>query len=211
MNTVRDLNLLPVWVNPQHLAVTALHIMAGHKVKALAVLDKEKLVGIVTLEDLVAAPRAAQVSAYVKPVPMEVSPESNVREVAQSFATEEIDFAPVLENGGFLGLLSPAMMLQELGRSYDPLTALSWSDRLREWGVDHLKNSEEVTIIFIDLNDFGQYNKKYGHIIGDQVIQKVAAYLASGIDPELDVLVRYGGDEFAIGTLRDRDETEALA
>jgi len=211
MNTVRDLNLLPVWVNPDHLAATALHIMSGHKVKALAVLEKEKLVGLVTLEDLIAAPLGSRVSFYLRPVTLEINPESNVREIAQLFASEEIEFAPVVEKGRFLGLLSPAMMLQELGRSYDPLTTLSWSDRLREWGVDHLKNGEEVTIIFIDLNDFGQYNKKYGHIIGDQVIQKVASYLSNAIDPHLDVLVRYGGDEFAIGTLRDRDETEALA
>lgn len=209
---VSDLNLLPVWVNPQHLVVTAIHIMAGHQVKALAVLNDGKLAGIVALEDLIGASENARIETYLKAPALVVPANSNVRDVAEAFVEAKIDYAPVVDSkGNFLGLLTPTMLLKELGRSYDPLTTLSWSDRLREWCIEHLKNGEEVTIIFIDLNQFGQYNKKYGHIVGDQVIRKVAEYLQAGVDPDLDVLVRFGGDEFAIGTLRLRDEADALA
>jgi len=211
MNTVGDLKLLPVWMNPPHLALTALHVMLGHKVKALGVLDGTKLVGIITLEDLLAAPDGALVRDVMHVPERMVSAGNNVREVAQEFVNEGLEFAPVVDGEHFLGILTPVLLLRELGRSYDPLTGLSWSDRLREWGIDHLKNGEEVTIIFIDLNLFGVYNKKYGHIVGDRVLQKVARHLSEHLDNELDLLVRYGGDEFAIGTLRDRDETEAFS
>jgi diguanylate cyclase (GGDEF)-like protein len=211
MNTVRDLRLLPVWVNPQHLASTALHIMLGHKVKSLGVLGDGKLVGILTLEDLLKAKEDTRVADLMHAAPAIINAEMNVRDAAQAFVNEDLDSAPVLRKGDFQGMLTPVMLLKELGRSYDPLTKLSWSDRLREWGINQLEQNEEVTIIFIDLNRFGLYNKKYGHIIGDMVIAKVASFLQSQIDPELDVLVRYGGDEFAIGTLRDRAESDALA
>lgn len=211
MNTVRDLKLLPVWVNPNHLAATALHVMLGHGLKILGVLDGADLVGVVGLEDLVGAPEDAVVSQVMRPPGSSVEAGSNVREAAQQLVQLNADSAPVLDAREFKGMLTPLMLLKELGQSYDPLTTLSWSDVLREWGVRHLQSGDEVTIIFIDLNRFGLYNKKYGHIIGDQVIAKVAKFLMEQIDEELDVLVRYGGDEFAIGTLRDRDESEALA
>ncbi|MFI5386600.1 MAG: GGDEF domain-containing protein, partial [Fimbriimonadales bacterium] len=87
----------------------------------------------------------------------------------------------------------------------------SWSDRLREWGVENLKEGREITIVFIDLDDFGSYNKKYGHIVGDRVLQKVAELIQERIEPSTDQLVRYGGDEFAIGTTRDQTESTKLA
>jgi len=185
--------------------------MLGHGLKILGVLDGNRLVGLVGIEDLVGAKEGEVVASVMRPPGSIISPDSNVRQAAQQLVAEKADSAPVLDAKGFKGILTPLMLLEDLGQSYDPLTSLSWSDRLREWGVWHLQNNEEVTIIFIDLNNFGAYNKKYGHIVGDHVIAKVAAFLTGEIDPELDILVRYGGDEFALGTLRDRDESEALA
>ncbi len=201
MNTVRDLKLLPVWVNPNHLVATALHVMLGHGLKILGVLDGQELVGVVGLEDLVGAPEGAIVSQVMRPPGAAVDAGSNVRVAAQLLVQLNAESAPVLDSQEFKGILTPLMLLKELGQSYDPLTTLSWSDVLREWGVRHLQSGDEVTIIFIDLNRFGLYNKKYGHIIGDQVIAKVAKFLMEQIEQDLDVLVRYGGDEFAIGTL----------
>jgi diguanylate cyclase (GGDEF)-like protein len=174
-------------------------------------MDGSTLVGVVGLEDLVAAPEGALVSMAMRNPGVVIDPSLSIRQAAQAFVAEKADSAPVLDAAGFRGILTPLMLLEDLGQSFDPLTTLSWSDRLRDWGVRHLENSDEVTIIFVDLNDFGSYNKKYGHIVGDHVIAKVAKFLSDQIDNELDVLVRYGGDEFAIGTLRDRDESDAMA
>ncbi|MCZ7580065.1 MAG: GGDEF domain-containing protein [Fimbriimonadaceae bacterium] len=101
--------------------------------------------------------------------------------------------------------------MEELGRSYDPLTGLAWSDELRQWGVESLKAGTELTVIFCDLDEFGEYNKRFGHVIGDRVLVQVAAFLQSYVDPARDLLVRYGGDEFVFATLRPRPEAVQLA
>lgn len=57
-----------------------------------------------------------------------------------------------------------------------------------------------LSILFIDLNHFGQVNKQYTHAIGDGVLQWVAnllrRYTRTG-----DVLVRWGGDELVVFTM----------
>ena len=101
-------------------------------------------------------------------------------------------------------------LLGQLRQSFDPMTQLPWSDALRDWGAEQLRHSNEIAVIFIDLNKFGAFNKQYGHVIGDKVLQGVVQALKDVLDPATDLLVRYGGDEFAIGTLRDRDEADIL-
>lgn len=211
MNTIRDLKLLPVWVNPQHLVATAAHVMAGHRVKAVGVLEGDTLVGTLSSEDVLVAPETAAVGAVMRPLGHVFQASTQIRAAAELFVAEDMEYAPAVDGDTYIGIVTPAMLLRELGRSYDPLTGLSWSDCLREWGVEHLKNGDEVTILFVDLNDFGLYNKRYGHIVGDRVLQRVTAFLSQSVSPDSEVLVRYGGDEFAIGTLRTREEADELA
>lgn len=179
--------------------------------KVCGVIDCERLVGVITSEDIAKAGVNATVSQIMSDPPAVVDGLDSVRKVAERFADEGLEYAAVVDLDHYVGMLTPAMLLRELGKSYDPMTGLSWSDQLRTWGIANLENGEEVTILFIDLNDFGQYNKIHGHIVGDQVLTGVSNYLRTFIDSEQDVLVRYGGDEFAIGTKRTRDEAERLA
>lgn len=210
MNTIAELKLLPLWVDAAHLVSTAIHVMAGHKVKALGVIKEGRLLGTVNLETLAAAPKEETVEPFVHPLEYVISLNTPIRSVAAMFVDSELEYAPVMDGDRFVGIVTPLHLLRELGRSFDPLTGLSWSDRLREWGLDNLRHGREVTILFIDLDEFGQYNKRYGHIVGDRVLQRLAMFLAENIDPATDILVRYGGDEFAIGTLRHRGDVEEI-
>jgi IMP dehydrogenase len=209
MTTVRDLHIPPIWVNPQHLAATAGYVLGGHKMKVCGVIDCDQLVGVVTTETLSGA--SGTVRDVMGPAPAVVDGADSVRKVAERFAEDGLEYAAVVDNDHFIGMITPTMLLRELGKSYDPMTDLSWSDELRRWGISHLERGEEVTILFIDLNDFGHYNKIHGHIVGDQVLSAVSSYLKGYIEPEHDILVRYGGDEFAIGTVRTRQEADQLA
>ena len=52
-------------------------------------------------------------------------------------------------------------------------------------------------IILIDLDHFKQINDKYGHLVGDEVLKGVVTCLRSGLR-SVDILGRYGGEEFII-------------
>jgi diguanylate cyclase (GGDEF)-like protein len=55
----------------------------------------------------------------------------------------------------------------------------------------------QITIVYIDLDDFKQVNDRYGHHTGDLLLSAVAATLRRSVR-EVDVVARLGGDEFAL-------------
>lgn len=60
-----------------------------------------------------------------------------------------------------------------------------------------LSNQGKISILFIDLDDFGIINKRHGDHIGDDALQTVAKTLQSCIR-DTDICFRKGGDEFII-------------
>jgi len=65
-----------------------------------------------------------------------------------------------------------------------------------------------LAVVFVDLDGFKIINDMHGHEFGDALIRKVGARLAS-VCPSGAMLVRMGGDEFAV--LVERAEANALA
>ena len=83
----------------------------------------------------------------------------------------------------------------------DPITGL-YNNRFLFKILGHeLKRSKryglQLSIIFIDLNNFKMVNDLMGHAIGDVVLRKVSEKLLESVRAT-DVLARYGGDEFVI-------------
>lgn len=207
---VDELKLIPVWLSSQHLVSTARYVMDGHKLRALGIVDEGKFVGIVRREKLSGKTDADRIAGVVEEPDATVESKTRIEQAAELFVERDLEYAPVVDGERFLGILTSNILLRELRQSRDPLTGLPWSDRLREWGIDRLREGKEISIAFFDLDDFGIYNKRFGHIIGDRVLQFFAEFLKSKVDPERDVLVRYGGDEFAIGTFRTQKEVYTL-
>jgi diguanylate cyclase (GGDEF)-like protein len=56
---------------------------------------------------------------------------------------------------------------------------------------------DTVTVVLVDIDNFKQVNDEYGHATGDAVLCAVADALARDTR-DLDVVTRWGGDEFAI-------------
>ncbi|WP_222838889.1 GGDEF domain-containing protein [Ilyobacter polytropus] len=56
---------------------------------------------------------------------------------------------------------------------------------------------KEISIAFIDLDNFKNINDKYGHKRGDEVLEFMGKLIKSSIR-ETDNAIRYGGDEFII-------------
>lgn len=64
-----------------------------------------------------------------------------------------------------------------------------------------------VGVLYLDLDGFKQVNDTYGHMIGDQLLMKVAERLRRTTH-QTDILARLGGDEF--GVLRPKTTLDDL-
>lgn len=70
-------------------------------------------------------------------------------------------------------------------------------ERLNEELVRAEHFNTRVSVLMIDVDDFKDYNDKYGHLKGDMLLKKVASALKSGVR-DIDIIGRYGGEEFCI-------------
>jgi len=60
-----------------------------------------------------------------------------------------------------------------------------------------IRYQRPLTIILFDIDGFKQINDTFGHALGDSMLMRVAHTAASQVR-DVDVLARYGGDEFII-------------
>jgi len=77
----------------------------------------------------------------------------------------------------------------------DPLTRLANRRAMRPF-MDRA-TSVGAVLIFIDINDFKAINDRFGHSVGDTVLQRLANLLIETFRPQ-DAVMRYGGDEFLV-------------
>jgi diguanylate cyclase (GGDEF)-like protein len=183
-----------------------------HGIGGLPVVEETRITGIVTLKDLVGQPPYRPVRDLMTRDVITIAPFAPITDAYDLMDRRRIGRLPVVdEHGMLIGMVTRSDLLKELGRLTDPLTDLPWSGSLRQQAADLLKAGREIAVLFIDLDDFGVINKLYGHVVGDRVIQAVAALLRSRTDPAEDVPYRYGGDEFAVVTTRSVGDAAVLA
>lgn len=81
----------------------------------------------------------------------------------------------------------------------DPLTGLfnrrGFELPGRQLLAQHVGRPDKLALLFVDLDGFKAINDRFGHAVGDAVLQVVAARLAAGMRHS-DLVCRHGGDEF---------------
>lgn len=79
----------------------------------------------------------------------------------------------------------------------DLLRPEAFQQRLAEHVSAAHRHGLELALLLLDLDGFGQVNKRFDHTVGDLVIAKVGEAIRKSLRQE-DVAGRLGGDEFAV-------------
>ncbi len=84
---------------------------------------------------------------------------------------------------------------------HDSLTGLPnralFFDRTTQAMEDAKRNGHGISTMFIDCDDFKQFNDAYGHDVGDEVVKELGWRLSNSIRRS-DTVARLGGDEFIV-------------
>jgi diguanylate cyclase (GGDEF)-like protein len=168
--------------------------MKTHEVRHIPILDGAKLVGIVSMRDLI--------HHY-----------QNKLETAFNEARQEIDdlkkLVSVADSEKIETLIQEVQRYKELSLT-DYLTGLFnkryFQTRFIEEVTRARRSSYDLSLIFCDIDYFKRINDRFGHHIGDEVLRTTAQILSGGIDEldiisrlrKSDIIARYGGEEFVI-------------
>ncbi len=87
-------------------------------------------------------------------------------------------------------------------RALDEHVATQWQRAMR--------SQRALSLLMIDVDHFKRYNDHYGHVEGDECLQRVARTLAAMVTRADELVARYGGEEFAV-LLPDTEAPQALA
>ena len=85
--------------------------------------------------------------------------------------------------------------------STDPLTGLpnrrALDEQLDRRLAETARDNTPLSLILIDIDHFKQLNDRHGHLAGDHVLREAAEVLNSTMR-DMDMVSRFGGEEFAI-------------
>jgi len=91
-------------------------------------------------------------------------------------------------------------VLTRLART-DPLTGLAnrrgWDEQLARELARAQRSGEALSVALLDLDDFKAFNDTHGHQAGDRLLLEAAAAWYGQLR-DVDILCRWGGDEFAV-------------
>ena len=100
--------------------------------------------------------------------------------------------------------------------THDELTQLPnralLKDRLNTAIPGHARHSEQLALLFIDLDGFKDVNDNYGHDVGDELLIQLSARFRNSVR-KTDTIARFGGDEFVVllTSLHNREEAAHIS
>lgn len=200
-----------ITINPFDSVRRAALLMEESRVGGLPVLDNGQLVGIITSRDIRMAHYNRLVADAMTRQVVTASPRLPLMDAKQLLEENNIERLVVIDKESPVGVVTKSHLYAELSKQIDNLTGLAKSSYVQGKAQELLHDGKEISIIFVDLDDFGKINKEFGHVVGDEVLKQVASVLEGMVNEEIDYLCRYAGDEFAVVTLRKLSEAKEMA
>ena len=71
-------------------------------------------------------------------------------------------------------------------------------NRLKEETARYRRYRTPFSLLMLDVDDFKQFNDQFGHQAGDEALVLIARVLRETLRTDIDVVCRYGGEEFAV-------------
>lgn len=112
----------------------------------------------------------------------------------------------------YIKTVSSAQRKLQFMATTDPLTQLFNRRHMIDLAEKEIarcsRNPLHLTFLLLDIDHFKEFNDQFGHDVGDQVLQRMSAVLASALRTQ-DSLGRWGGEEF-LAMLPAADAQQAL-
>jgi diguanylate cyclase (GGDEF)-like protein len=122
-----------------------------------------------------------------------------------------VDVSPICDDRGRLAAVvetlrdmtdeKQAQISLEQLATRDGLTGLAnrrcFDDTLHAEWQRALRQHQPLSLLMVDVDNFKQYNDAYGHVGGDECLQRIAGAVAKEMRAN-DLVARYGGEEFAV-------------
>lgn len=121
----------------------------------------------------------------------------------REFSEEEIGLLQILASQAAAAIVNVRLYQTiEHQATTDGLTGLYnhryFYERLNQEFARAQRYGLPLSLLMLDIDDFKQFNDRYGHPVGDLVLAEVGKVLTEQLRHHVDLAARYGGEEFAI-------------
>jgi len=84
-----------------------------------------------------------------------------------------------------------------------------FTEQLKQECKRSLRSSKPISLLMLDIDNFKNYNDKFGHIAGDIVLKKLSSAINEYLEDLASIVSRFGGEEFCI-LLLEKDKNNAF-
>lgn len=197
-------------VTPWTSVASIVDVMKQFRIGGLPVVEDERLVGIITSRDVRESHPNRLVADAMTREPVVIHPQLSLWKAKELLEQHQIERLIVVKDDRVVGIITETEIYVELGKHTDPMTGLPRAEYLYQKAIELLQNNHEIALIFIDIDNFGEIDKKFGHVVGDQILRQVGELLRKNV-PTSGCLCRYAGDEFAFVWPANQIEARELA
>ena len=165
---------------------------------------KKQIVRFVSVEDCNFVKQGEGLSAYSDWIkfPLKIEKDSIGVLVVNRISDSDKEKFYILVQQFLLGMKRALLYdkIQELAIT-DTLTSVTSRRYCLERLAEEIERSKKMNTVFsilmIDVDNFKDFNDRYGHLVGDTILREAATVIKGNIR-QIDLIGRYGGEEFLI-------------